>query len=136
MFSQTNMPQSVSTLFSAYASFAGSMMLIRSMANELIPYELRSYLSTAIHYLFTPLSPNITLVIDEHCGMSRNQVYDAAEIYLKTKISPSTERLRIGKTSRQKTFSVAIEKGEVVADVYENIKLKWAYVCTEPQKTY
>ncbi|KAJ6732852.1 BCS1 AAA-TYPE ATPASE [Salix koriyanagi] len=135
MFSQTNMPQSVSTLFSAYASFAGSMMLIRSMANELIPYELRSYLSTAIHYLFTPLSLNTTLVIDEHCGMSRNQVYDAAEIYLKTKISPSTERLRIGKTSRQKNFSVAIEKGEVVADVYENIKLKWAYVCTEPQKT-
>uniref|UniRef100_A0A6N2LDA9 AAA+ ATPase domain-containing protein n=1 Tax=Salix viminalis TaxID=40686 RepID=A0A6N2LDA9_SALVM len=112
-----------------------SMMLIRSMANELIPFELRSYLSTAIHYLFTPLSTNTTLVIDEHCGMSRNQVYDAAEIYLKTKISPSTERLRIGKTSRQKTFSVAIEKGEVVADVYENIKLKWAYVCTEPQKT-
>ncbi|XP_011025851.1 PREDICTED: probable mitochondrial chaperone BCS1-B isoform X2 [Populus euphratica] len=133
MFSPTNMPQSVSTLFSAYATFAGSVMLIRSMVNELIPYELRSYLSTAIHYLFTPLSPNITLVIDEHCGLSRNQVYDAAEIYLKTKISPSTERLKIGKTPRQRTFSVAIEKGEVVADVYENIKLKWAFVCTEPQ---
>ncbi|PNT26645.1 hypothetical protein POPTR_007G020600v4 [Populus trichocarpa] len=133
MFSPTNMPQSVSTLFSAYAAFAGSVMLIRSMANELIPYELRSYLSTAIRYLFTPLSPNITLVIDEHCGMSRNQVYDAAEIYLKTKISPSTERLKIGKTPRQRTFSVAIEKGEVVTDVYENIKLKWAFVCTEPQ---
>ncbi|KAG6766771.1 hypothetical protein POTOM_027944 [Populus tomentosa] len=133
MFSPTDMPQSVSTLFSAYAAFAGSLMLIRSMVNELIPYELRSYLSTAIHYLFTPLSPNITLVIDEHCGMSRNQVYDAAEIYLKTKISPSTERLKIGKTPRQRTFSVAIEKGEVVTDVYENIKLKWAFVCTEPQ---
>ncbi|XP_011025849.1 PREDICTED: putative cell division cycle ATPase [Populus euphratica] len=134
MFSPTNMPRSVSTLFSAYATFAGSLMLIRSMENELIPYELRSYLSTAIHYLFTPLSPNITLVIDEHCGLSRNQVYDAAEIYLKTKISPSTERLKIGKTPRQNTFSVAIEKGEVVPDVYENIKLTWAYVCTEPQK--
>lgn len=108
-------------------------MLIRSMEKELIPDELRSYLSTAIPYLFTPLSPNITLVIDEHFGVSRNQVYDAAEIYLKTKISPSTERLKIGKTPRQRTLSVAIEKGEVVTDVYENIMLKWAYVCTEPQ---
>lgn len=108
-------------------------MLIRSMEKELIPDELRSYLSTAIPYLFTPLSPNITLVIDEHFGVSRNQVYDAAEIYLKTKISPSTERLKIGKTPRQRTFSFAIEKGEVVTDVYENIMLKWAYVCTETQ---
>ncbi|CAK7350492.1 unnamed protein product [Dovyalis caffra] len=133
MFSPSSMPQSVSTLFSAYASFAASMMLVRSIANEVVPHELRSYLSTAIYHLFTPLSPHITLVIDERCGISRNQVYDAAEIFLKSKISPSTERLKIAKTPRQKTFSVAIEKGEVVTDVFEKIKLKWVYVCTEPQ---
>ncbi|KAG8662738.1 AAA-ATPase At2g18193 [Manihot esculenta] len=133
MFSQGNMPQSVSTLFSAYASLAASVMLVRSMANEFIPYELRSYLSSAIHYLFTPLSTNLTLVIDEYSGITRNQVYDASETYLRTKISSSTDRLRVSKTPRQKNFSVAIEKGEEVNDVYENVKLKWRYVCTEPQ---
>lgn len=133
MFSQGNMPQSVSTLFSAYASLAASVMLVRSMANEFIPYELRSYLSSAIHYLYTPLSTNLTLVIDEYSGITRNQVYDASETYLRTKISSSTDRLRVSKTPRQKNFAVAIEKGEEVNDVYENVKLKWRYVCTEPQ---
>ncbi|KAJ8770613.1 hypothetical protein K2173_021260 [Erythroxylum novogranatense] len=125
------MSQSASTLFSAYASFAGSMMLVRSMANELIPYELRSYIYSAIHYLITPLSSKLTLVVDEHYGISRNHVYDAAELYLGTKISPSTERLRIGKTPKQKNINVSIEKGEVVNDVYENVKLQWRFVFTE-----
>ncbi|PQQ15208.1 AAA-ATPase [Prunus yedoensis var. nudiflora] len=85
-----------SSMFSAYASFAGSMMLVRSMANQLIPDPIRSYLYSKLNYLFTPLSSNLTMIIDELSGAARNQVYDAAEVYLKTiAISPSTERLRV-----------------------------------------
>uniref|UniRef100_A0A2P2QNW4 Uncharacterized protein n=1 Tax=Rhizophora mucronata TaxID=61149 RepID=A0A2P2QNW4_RHIMU len=60
------MSESASTMFSAYASFAASMMLVRSMANELVPPELRRYISAAIHYLFTPVSPNLILIVEEH----------------------------------------------------------------------
>ncbi|KAK7853298.1 aaa-atpase [Quercus suber] len=136
MLSLKEMPSTASTFFFAYASFAASMMMIRSMANEVIPPELRSYLNSAFHYLFTPLSSTLTLVIDEYCGMARNQVFDSAEMYLRTKISPTTDRLRVSKSSRQKHFDVAIEKGEEVVDRFDNVQLKWCYVCTEPKNAH
>lgn len=72
-------------------------------------------------------------MFDECSGMSRYQVFDAAEIYLRTKITPYAERLKVSKTSGQKNFTVAVEKGEEVTDLFENVQLKWKFVCTEPQ---
>lgn len=68
--------------------------------------------------------------------MTRNEVYDAAELYLATKISPKTERLRLSKTPRQKNFTISIEKNEEVIDNFEGIQLKWKYVCVERQNNY
>ncbi|XWS45466.1 hypothetical protein CRYUN_Cryun15aG0139100 [Craigia yunnanensis] len=134
MFSSSEISKTASTLFSAYASFAGSMMLVRSMANELIPHQLRSYLFSTFRYFFTPLSPNLTLAIDERCGMSKNQVYEAAEVYLSTRIGPKTERLKVSKTRKQKHFTIAIEKGETIVDHFEDVQLTWRFVCMEAQK--
>ncbi|XP_021833867.1 AAA-ATPase At2g18193-like [Prunus avium] len=121
-----------SSMFSAYASFAGSMMLVRSMANQLIPDPIRSYLYSKLNYLFTPLSSNLTMIIDELSGAARNQVYDAAEVYLKTiPISPSTERLRVRKTSRQKSITIAMHKDEQLSDTFHNVKLTWHFKSTE-----
>ena len=131
MYSTGQLPTTVSSMFSAYASFAGTMMLVRSMANDLIPHELRSYLSSAFHYLFTPLSSDLTLIVEEFSGMSRNQVFDAAELYLRTKVSPATSRLRVSKTPKQKSISVSIEKGEEINDEFEGIKIKWRFVYVE-----
>jgi len=136
MFSLKEMPSTASTLFSAYASFAASMMMVRSMANEIVPYELRSYLRSALNYLFAARSSTLTLVIEECCGFARNQVYEAAEVYLRTKISPATDRLRVSKTPRQKHFSVDIEKGEEINDNFENLLVKWRFVCTEPKEEH
>ncbi|KAE9612969.1 hypothetical protein Lal_00027534 [Lupinus albus] len=136
MFRLKEMPTSASTMFSAYASFAATTMLIRSMANELIPHPLRSSLSSLFHHLFTPLSFNLTLVIHEFSsnGMSHNQLYDAAQLYLTTKINASTQRrLRVSKTPRQKCLTVSIEKGEEISDRFDNIGLKWRFVYTEGQ---
>lgn len=130
------MQSTASSLFSAYASLAASMMLVRSVANDIIPTPVRSYLQSAIHYLFTPLSTNLTIVIDEQCGIRQNQVYQAAEIYLRTKISPSTERFKVTKTHRQKNLSLSIEKDEEVRDRYKNFDLKWKFVSVEPHNAY
>lgn len=128
-----DMPTTASTLFSAYASFAASMMLLRSITDQLIPHQLRSYIYSSLSYFFTTSSSNLTLIVDEHCGMARNEVYDAAEVYLRTKISPYTERLKISKTPRKKKISIAIDKGEEITDTFDNdIKLKWRF--TELEK--
>ncbi|KAM2099802.1 hypothetical protein ACFX1T_027034 [Malus domestica] len=139
MFSSLNlkeMPTNASSLFSAYASFAAFMMLVRTAANELVnlvPDRVRAYIESVLLRLFTPLSAShdLTLVIDENAGMTRNEVYEAADVYLQTKIGPSNERLRVSKTPRQKIISLAIEKGQEVIDTFDNIVLKWRYVCIE-----
>ncbi|PON99583.1 Spastin [Trema orientale] len=133
MLSFKEMPMTASALFSAYASFSATMMLVRSIAHELIPHELRSYLYSAVRHLFTPLSSDLTLIIDEFSGMARNQVFDAAELYLRTKVSPKAARLRVAKAPRQKVLAVAIDRGEQIEDEFDEIRLSWRFVWTEPE---
>lgn len=121
-----DMQSAALTLFSTYASFAGSMMLIRSMANELVPSPVRTFLQSAIHSLL--FSKQITIKVHEHLhdGMIRNQIYDAAEVYLRTKISPETKRFSIGKSPKQKSLNISLESGEEILDRFgEDIELKW-----------
>lgn len=127
---------SVSSLFSAYASLTALMMMLRSV-KDLIPSPVQSYLQIVLNYLFTPLSPQfVTIVIDERAGISTNEVYEAAEIYLRTKITPATERFKVNKTPRQKKINVGVEKDIEVIDIFQNVELKWKFVLLEPQNNY
>ncbi|KAF5736007.1 hypothetical protein HS088_TW14G00139 [Tripterygium wilfordii] len=138
MFSLGEMPKTASTFFSAYASFAATMMLIRSMANDLVPPEIRSYIYSIFHHLFrgSLSSSSLTMVFEEISGMTRNQVFDSAEIYLRTKISPSTDRLMVSKTEKQRNFTVMFDKGEEISDIFEDQKLKWRFVYEERKDDY
>ncbi|KAK9113070.1 hypothetical protein Scep_020589 [Stephania cephalantha] len=134
MFSHTTMP-STNTLFSAYASVAASVMLVRSIANEFIPQQLHSYVASRLGNLFSPFSSQLTLIIEEFDGLVKNEVYESSETYLSTRITPSVERLRVIKAPREKTISVSIEKGQELKDVFEDIVLTWRFVCAEAQKS-
>lgn len=138
MFSSiSDMSQTASTLFSAYASIMGSIMLFRSMAYDIIPPELRSYIAKLFAFFFAlPAPSNLTVTVDELCGLTPNEVYSAAEIYLHTKISSKTERLKVSKTPRQKTFTISMEKGEEITDFFEGIQLKWKYIHEEPRENH
>lgn len=139
MFSLNNlkdqMSMTASSMFSAYASVTTFMMLFRSIANELIPALFRSYIYKALNYLFAPLfSCDLTLVVDGFSDMTRNQVFDAAELYLWEKIGPHTERLHINKAPRKKNIGVDIDKDEEVLDTFDGVaKLKWQFI-TETKK--
>ncbi|OMO56986.1 hypothetical protein CCACVL1_26132 [Corchorus capsularis] len=105
------------------------------MANDLIPYPIRNYLFSTLRYFFKPRSPILTLVIEECNGMARNQVFDAAEVYLCTRISPNTDRLKISKTPKEKNLTIRLEKGEKIVDFYEGVELKWRFICAEAEKS-
>ncbi|CAN8257719.1 unnamed protein product [Cochlearia groenlandica] len=134
MFPSTDSSFSPTALFSAYASLTGFLMLFRSMLHDFVPEQLRTYLYSFFDRFFTPKSNNLTVIIDENFGLNRNQVFDAAETYLRNKIGPETERLRVGKTPKQKHFTVSIEKGEEIFDEFEDLKVKWSYVHSENEK--
>ncbi|KAK7386546.1 hypothetical protein VNO78_26862 [Psophocarpus tetragonolobus] len=117
------------TVLSGVASLAATAMVIRSVANDLLPSELRSYMSGAIHSLFWRFSSDITIVIDEFDGLVSNEIYEAAETYLGRKISPSTHRLKVSKPESEKTFILAMERNESLSDVFNGVKFNWTLVC-------
>ncbi|KAL3591987.1 hypothetical protein D5086_010627 [Populus alba] len=136
MFSGKEFPSS-SSFLAAYASMAGSIIMAQSIANQLshlIPHHIRSYLLSTLRYFFKPQSPILTLVIDESTGIARNQVYDASETYLCTKVSPNTKRLKISKTPSEKNLTIKLEKGEKIVDNYEGVELQWRLVFAEAEK--
>lgn len=133
MFPPRDMP-SPSSIFSAYASMTATIMLLRSMANELIPQPIRSHLFNAFRYLIKPRSTSLTLIIEESSGIARNQVYDAAEAYLSTKVSPDNERLKISKSPKEKKLTIRLEKGEKLVDSFDGVCLKWRFICAESEK--
>lgn len=111
-----------------------TIMLLRSMANELIPQPIRSHLFNAFRYLIKPRSTSLTLIIEESSGIARNQVYDAAEAYLSTKVSPDNERLKISKSPKEKKLTIRLEKGEKLVDSFDGVCLKWRFICAESEK--
>ncbi|KAL2905548.1 hypothetical protein RDABS01_004258 [Bienertia sinuspersici] len=133
---QSQMP-TASSLFSAYASLSALAMLLRSIFHEFIPQPIRNYLLSLLHYLFHRRSNHLTLVIEEanSTGIGRNELYDASELYLSTKLTnPSTDRLKISKSPKDKSLTIRFEKGEEIHDFHDNVALYWRFLCMEPEK--
>ncbi|KAL9245887.1 hypothetical protein vseg_019486 [Gypsophila vaccaria] len=135
-FMQAQMP-SASSLFSAYASVSALAMLLRSIFHEFIPQPVRTYLLNLVHRLFKPRTNNLTLVFEDvnATGIGRNHLYDSAELYLSTKItSPSTDRLKISKSPKDKTLTFRFEKGEQITDHFNDVALHWRFLSQESPK--
>ncbi|RVW35343.1 AAA-ATPase [Vitis vinifera] len=126
---------STSSVLSAYTTFAASAMVVKTMlhevqtmAKQLIPQPLQDKILSGIGRLLGDPSSQMTLVIDEYNGYAMNQIFEASEIYLQTKISPAVSRLRVSRAPREKDLLITINKGEKVIDVFEGIQLKWEMV--------
>lgn len=112
-------------------------MLLRSVLNDIIPYPARAYIFSLVYSLFRFRSSKLTLVIEETngTGIGRNHYYDAAELYLATKVTtPSTDRLKISKSSKDKSPTIRFEPGEQINDCYEGVHLRWRFGCLESGK--
>lgn len=119
---------SAKTIISAAASTAGTLMLVRSIANDFLPYEFRSYFYFYTQKLFSRFSSTVTMVINERDGIVPNEMYSAAHTYLGTKISPSTKTFKVTKPEKEKNFVVSMSSNEEVEDVFSGVKFKWTFV--------
>ena len=134
MFFSKDLP-SPTSFFTAYASMAGYMMMIRSMAHELIPAPIQDFIYSSLRSLFhRSSSTTLTLTIDDDNMGMHNEIYQAAQTYLSTKISPEAARLRISKGHRDKHVNLYLSDGETVNDVYQNVELKWRFVTDRGDK--
>ncbi|KAE8707105.1 putative Cytochrome BC1 synthesis [Hibiscus syriacus] len=125
---------SATSAFATYASISASLMLFRSIFNDLIPNPLRRHISSALSYLFRFCSDKQTIVIEQSDGIEPNHVFNASEVYLSTKISPDTRRLKVSKRMKDKGLSFRLDKGQRIGDSFHGAELKWRHVCYEVDK--
>ncbi|XP_019149904.1 PREDICTED: AAA-ATPase At3g50940-like [Ipomoea nil] len=145
--SLVNMPSTTAVL-SAYTSLTASAFLIRTfvsefqtIANQLLPEEIRAKILSKIGGLFGNFffftTAQMSVVIDEHNGFHiNNEIFEASEAYLRTKLSPSskTDRLVVFKTPQEKSFSFIISTGEKIIDKFEGVEFIWELKVSESQK--
>ncbi|XP_057745537.1 protein HYPER-SENSITIVITY-RELATED 4-like [Arachis stenosperma] len=123
------------TFLSAAASFAATVMIIRSVANDLVPGELRDYALAGIHRVLSRFSSTVTMVIDEFDGLSNNEIYEAAETYLGAKISPSAQRLKVAKHDTENDFTLTMERGGSVTDTFNGVSFEWILICRQVESS-
>ncbi|XP_075484337.1 AAA-ATPase At3g50940-like [Primulina tabacum] len=108
-------------ILTAAASVAASIILLKSIVNDLVPPQFHTYLTSSIKKLSTKL----TVVIEEFEGLTSNQMFEAANVYLGTKISPSTHRVKVNKPLKQEELSVTVDNNQEIIDFHDGVKLQW-----------
>lgn len=119
-------------VLSIAVSLAASAMLIGSIANDFLPTEVQDYWYPSLHFVSQYLSSHITIVIEEFLGLTINQVFEATHLYLGDRTTTSSaQRLRVGKSEKEKTFRTTPDRNEEMVDVFEDVTLKWKLICTQ-----
>ncbi|ESQ28959.1 hypothetical protein EUTSA_v10023872mg, partial [Eutrema salsugineum] len=114
------------TALTAVASVAAAAMLARSVVQDYMPSEVHEFISCGFRRFFGYFSFQMTAVIEEFGGFENNELFEAAEAYLATKISHSTRRIKVNKLEKQSNLNVTVERDEEVVDYFDGgVKLTW-----------
>nr|KYP66923.1 hypothetical protein KK1_013234 [Cajanus cajan] len=121
---------SASSWFELYAAFSTFTMLLKAAFNDLIPHQLRSFVTSKLESLFSKYQPNnrVSLKINQFWDeslRSRNELFYAAHEYLPTKITNTFKSLKVGKIEDQKHLELAVDATQEVLDEFEGIKFTW-----------
>ncbi|KAK6916593.1 AAA-type ATPase, N-terminal domain [Dillenia turbinata] len=127
---------STKTVISAAASAAATAVLLRSLAKDYIPHELRHYLYSTLKGFLSTFSSQLTIVIDEFNGFSKNTLFQAAETYLGSIITPSTHRFRAILPEKASKISLLMEQNSEIIDNFNNIPIRWRRIAKKVSPKY
>lgn len=115
-------------IISSIGAVAATTMVARSIARDYVPPEIQDYFYFGLRKFFRRFSNQLTMVINEYEGIERNEIYDAATVYLGSKVSPNTRRLKVAKPEQEKSISLTLERNEEVIDTFSGVLFKWNWV--------
>lgn len=118
------MPSS-KTILTAATSLTASVILFRSIASDLVPEQLQLFFSSRFQKLSNRLSSQLIVVIEESEGLASNQMFDAVNVYLGTKVNAWTQRIKVNKPDEDEELAVSVDRYQEVTDYYENVKFIW-----------
>ncbi|CAN1758264.1 AAA-ATPase At5g17760 [Linum perenne] len=122
-----------SSIVAAYLSLSSTFQLFQTVAYHVLPTPVRRYIFSAVLRLFSMSRPSeVTILIEETVGISRNEVFDAVKAYLSTKISPKADRLRVTKTTGDKNITVTFHENDIIFDEFHGLALRWKFCVSEP----
>ncbi|XVE56090.1 hypothetical protein DITRI_Ditri03aG0209200 [Diplodiscus trichospermus] len=123
-FSTKKIP-SYEALLSATASLTASAILLRTIANDFIPDAIKDPFFLHLQKISSSLSSQLTVVIEESDGLTANQMFHAANLYLGDNLSSATPRVKVNKPEKEKGLQVTTDKNQEMIDVFKGVKLKW-----------
>ncbi|CAN7012857.1 unnamed protein product [Brassica rapa subsp. trilocularis] len=117
------------TVLTTAASVAATAMLAKSLVQDYLPDEVHQNISYGFRIFFGYFSSQMTIIIEEFEGFVHNEVFEAAEAYLATKISPSNKRIKVSKHEKENNYNVTVERDEEVMDTFNGVKFRWVLHC-------
>lgn len=127
-------PSLGASLFSAYASFCATYTLLQQAFYQFVPASVRYYFYKLSRRWFGGISkpqPDIfSLVIPEKNDMNRNEVFDACQIYLCSKMNDFANCLQVSKATNEDTMSFKLVTGVTFFDTFEGVGLNWTLSST------
>ena len=114
----------------AAASAAAALMLVRSVANELLPDEVRDALRSGASYLRSRVSSRHTITVERKLDtFTHNHVYEAIRTYLAGHANiRAQQHLCVSSMDEDEKMTVALADGEEMADVYDGAEFRWCHI--------
>nr|GMC56069.1 AAA-ATPase At3g50940-like [Ipomoea batatas] len=130
----TRFSVSSGSILTAAASLAASVMLLQSVTADLVPDALRTYFSARLTKLSARFSSQLTLVIEESEGLTSNHMFEAANLFLGTKVSKATRRIKVIKPEKDEELIVTVDRNQEIVDFYNKVKMVWELKSTAIQQ--
>ncbi|KAJ0550501.1 putative AAA+ ATPase domain, ATPase, AAA-type, core, AAA-type ATPase domain-containing protein [Helianthus annuus] len=125
------------TIINTVGSIAAAVMVVRSVSQDYLPPEFREYMYLGFRNFIYKFSTHLTMVIYEFDGFSDNEIYNATQLYLSTRISSNIHRLKVTKNPNEQHINVAMEINEEYTDIYNGVKFIWSLVSKKkPTREY
>ncbi|KAL1194573.1 AAA-ATPase [Cardamine amara subsp. amara] len=116
------------------------MMLFRTILNEIVPKQIRNYITVKFVGLFSSyFQTSFTFVIEQKWEFCSNQTYRAAKVYLAMRLAGlDTKELLVGSNdlkSPESELKLGVPVNTKIIDEFEGIHLEWILHSVET-KTY
>uniref|UniRef100_A0A803LSW8 AAA+ ATPase domain-containing protein n=2 Tax=Chenopodium quinoa TaxID=63459 RepID=A0A803LSW8_CHEQI len=118
-------------LFIKFGSFLASIMFVKAMYEQYLPYRWRNSISSILYrYIYqflSSFSPYHHITFEEFTGerFNRSEAFTIIETYLSEKTSEKARRLKGNFVKDGKDLVLGLADNEEVIDEYEGVKVWW-----------